>query len=194
VVSGFPNLLVNGADMIPPHNLGEIVAAVAALRVDPDVELTLPGPDFPTGGVLVTDPSAAYETGKGSVLLRARTEVGDGSIAITELPYGVEKGGDEGIISQIVEVIVDGRLPEVVDVQDLSDRQRMRLQIVLTDDALPESVLSRLWESTQLEVAVGIDLGRPLRQVLRSYCDLDRGQFERIAAEHGDARRTAVAF
>jgi DNA gyrase/topoisomerase IV subunit A len=126
--------------------------------------------------------------------LRARAEVENGSIVITELPHGVQEGGEDGILREIVDLIVDRSLPDVVDLNDLSDRRGLRVLIGLPDGAVPELVLGRLWKPTQLEVTIPIDLGRPLQQLLATYNGVAPDELERIATEYGDARRTSSAF
>jgi DNA gyrase subunit A len=184
----FPNLLVNGAGGVPPHNLREVVAAL----VD---GAELPGPDFPTGGVLLGDPREIYRTGRGTLRLRARAHAQDGrTLVITELPYGTSKGGTTGVIGELAGLIAMGRLPEVDDIQDHTHREGMRVLVALRRGASPEAVLERLWwEPIGLEVTIDVDLGGPLDELLARYAHLDHDELRRIADEHGDARRTTLA-
>src|SRR4051794_32586392 len=153
----FPNLLVNGsagiavgmATNIPPHNLGEIVNAIVQLIDKPDSSVEdlmqhVKGPDFPTGAYIVGRSGIrdAYRTGRGRVVMRARAHIeelrgGKSAIIVTELPYGVKKGGDAGVIKKIADLVNDKVLTEISDLQDHSDRSGMRIQIELKRDAVP---------------------------------------------------------
>ena len=176
----FPNLLVNGAPGIPPHNLREVAAG------------NVLGPDYPTGGV-IPNPSgleAIYETGAGSFRLRARAhEVNDG-IVVTELPYGVSKGGDEGVIMQIIQAWLDG----LEDIQDRSGREGMRLWIGLKPGTDAQALLAELYARDVLEVTIEVDMtalvdGVPKRLTLPGLlAPVD----QQIAERFGDARRTGV--
>ncbi|MDH7490758.1 MAG: DNA gyrase subunit A, partial [Anaerolineae bacterium] len=146
--SRFPHLLVNGsagiavgmATNIPPHNLGEVIDATCALIDNPDIttdELMkhLPGPDFPTGGVIMGRDGirAAYETGRGSIKVRGRahaeqTSTGKTRIIINEIPYTVNKSK---LVTKIAELVREKKLPEVSDLRDESDRKGMRIVIEL---------------------------------------------------------------
>jgi DNA gyrase subunit A len=171
--SRFPNLLVNGstgiavgmATNIPPHNLGEVCDALLLVIDDPqcgfkDIMKVLPGPDFPTGGIIcgrkgIVD---AYTTGRGHLTLRARAEVESGNrgkdqIIITEIPYNVVK---TTIVSKIAECVHDNTLPEVADVRDESDRQGLRIVVELKKDADAEIVLNKLWRYTPLQTTFAI--------------------------------------
>jgi DNA gyrase subunit A len=180
----FPNLLVNGAagiavgmaTNIPPHNLGEIIDATVALARNPDItpgELfeLVPGPDFPTGGIICGRRGIrlAIETGRGSVLMRARTTIeehpktGRRSIVATEIPYQVNKAK---LIEKIAELVRDKRIDGISDMRDESDREGMRIVIELKRDAVPEVVQNNLWKMTPLQESFGINMlaivdGRP---------------------------------
>jgi DNA gyrase subunit A len=171
--SRFPNLLVNGstgiavgmATNIPPHNLGEVCDALLLLIDDPqcgfkDIMKVLPGPDFPTGGIIcgrkgIVD---AYTTGRGHLTIRARAEVESGNrgkdqIIITEIPYNVVK---TTIVSKIAECVHDNTMPEVADVRDESDRHGLRIVVELKKDADAEIVLNKLWRYTPLQTTFAI--------------------------------------
>ncbi len=173
----FPGAVVNGP---LPHNLREVAAAAQ----DPSHVLV---PDFPTGGVLTR-----FEAG--SYTLRSRTEIVEHGIAhrivVTELPYGVMKGGDDGVIGQIVEALIDGDLP-ILDVQDHSDRDGMRLMIDVQRDALPDTVLAVLFERTALEVTRTVDAPSARERLDRWLPGRDLTQLQRVADEFGDQRRTS---
>ena len=153
----FPNLLVNGsagiavgmATNIPPHNLTEVANALVQLIEKPDSNVEdlmkhVKGPDFPTGAIIVGRSGIrdAYRSGRGRVVMRARAHIeelrgGKSAIIVTELPYGVKKGGDGGVISKIADLVNDKVLNEISDLQDHSDRSGMRIQIELKRDAVP---------------------------------------------------------
>ena len=217
-----PNLVVNGSagiavgmsTNIPPHNLREVAAAFRRLTEDPkcsvaDLMEELPGPDFPTGGfVLGTDGiRKMYESGRGRITMRARVvrealRGGREQIVVTELPYSVAKAR---IISQIVGLSRKGRIPEVADVRDESDREGMRLVLELKRGAEAPEVLRVLYRSTHLQANFGaillaLDRGEPrefnLKELLeryrdhrievvvrRSRHDLEKAEAERHAAE-----------
>lgn len=173
----FPNLLVNGssgiavgmATKIPPHNLREIVTAVVAMIDNPDISIDeligyVPGPDFPTGGIIVgrSGIRSAYETGRGKVRVRAKIhteDIGRGkeALIVTELPYEVKKGGDNGVINKIADLVRDKRIPEIADIQDYSDRRGMRLVVELKRDAIPEVVRNKLFKHTPLQTTFGVN-------------------------------------
>jgi DNA gyrase subunit A len=173
--SRFPNLLVNGsagiavgmATNMPPHRLPEVVDAVVQLIDKPtanadDLMKHVKGPDFPTGAVIVGRSGIrdAYRTGRGRVVMRARAHVeelrgGKNAIIVTELPYGVKKGGDSGVIKKIADLVNDKVLPEISDVKDHSDRSGMRIQIDLKREAIPQVVLNKLFKHTQLQATFG---------------------------------------
>jgi len=195
--SRFPNLLVNGssgiavgmATNIPPHNLTEVINACVCVLDDP--EATMPdlmehvtGPDFPTGGIIMgrSGIRAAYATGRGKVVVRARTEfeefAGDRTrIIVTELPYQVNK---RQMIKNMVEQIKDKRLEGISDLRDESDRKGMRIVIELKKDANPQVVLNTLFKQTAMQSSFGIimlalvdDQKQPkilnLRQIIDEY-------------------------
>ena len=167
--SRFPNLLVNGstgiavgmATNIPPHNLSETIDAVIALIDKPtasveDLMKHVRGPDFPTGGIIVGRSGVrdAYRTGRGRVVMRARAHVeelrgGKSAIIVTELPYGVKKGGDSGVISKIADLVREKVITEVSDLQDYSDKTGMRIQIELKREAVPQVALNKLFKHTR---------------------------------------------
>jgi DNA gyrase subunit A len=199
----FPNLLVNGgsgiavgmATKIPPHNLREVVSAVVAMIDNPDIDTDelighIPGPDFPTGGIIVgrSGIRSAYETGRGKVRVRAKIhteDIGRGkeALIVTELPYEVKKGGDNGVINKIADLVRDKRIPEIADIQDYSDRRGMRLVVELKRDAIPEVVRNKLFKHTSLQTTFGVNTvalvdGVPrtlaLREVLRVWIEHQR--------------------
>src|SRR5207344_2971804 len=201
--SRFPNLLVNGsagiavgmATNMPPHHLGETIDAVVQLIDKPDANVDdlmkhLKGPDFPTGAIVVGRSGVrdAYRTGRGRVVMRARAHVeelrgGRSAIIVTELPYGVKKGGDTGVIKKIADLVNDKVLSEVSDVKDHSDRSGMRIQIDIKRDAIPQVVLNKLFKHTPLQstfgynaVALvdGVPRTLPLRDQLQHYLDFQR--------------------
>ncbi len=174
----FPNLLVNGsagiavgmATNIPPHNLGEVIAATIAYIDDPSLDAEglmrhIKGPDFPTGGVILGRQGirAAYDTGRGRVRVRARAhieEVGRGkeAIIVTELPYQVRKGGEGGLIMKIADLVRDKKIPEISNLEDQSDRRGMRLVIELKRDVIPEVVLNKLYKHTPMQSTFGVNM------------------------------------
>ncbi len=161
----FPNLLVNGAGgiavgmatNIPPHNLGEVLAACRAYIANPaisseELHEIVPGPDFPTGALILGRGGArnAYTTGKGSIMMRSRHVVEEGrgdrrSIVLTEIPYQV---GKSGLVEKIAEAAKDKRIEGVSDIRDESNREGVRIVIELKRDATPEVVLNQLWRHT----------------------------------------------
>jgi DNA gyrase subunit A len=173
--SRFPNLLVNGsagiavgmATNMPPHHLGEVVDAIVAMIDDPstDVEKLMrhvKGPDFPTGAIIVGRSGIrdAYRTGRGRVVMRARAHIeelrgGKTAIVVTELPYGVKKGGDSGVIRKIADLVQDKVLTEISDLADHSDKSGMRIQVELKRDAIPQVVLNKLFKHTALQTSFG---------------------------------------
>jgi DNA gyrase subunit A len=199
----FPNLLVNGstgiavgmATNIPPHSLREAVAATIAYIDDPEIGVEalmrhLPGPDFPTGGVIlglggIRD---AYETGRGKVRVQARAHIeplsqGKEAIIVTELPYMVKKGGDGGLIQKIADLVHDKKIPEISDLRDESDRRGMRLVIELKRDAIPKVVLNKLYKHTPMQTTFGVNMVAlvdnvpktlSLREVIGRYVDHQR--------------------
>jgi DNA gyrase subunit A len=201
--SRFPNLLVNGssgiavgmATNIPPHNLAETVDAVVALIDDPATDVDrltkhVKGPDFPTSGIIVGRAGIrdAYRTGRGRIVMRARAHIeelrgGRTAVVVTELPYGVKKGGDEGVISKMASLVNDKVLTEIADIRDLSDRTGMRLEVHLKRDAVPQVVLNKLYKHTGLQTTFGYNAvalvdGVPrtltLLELVRYYLDYQR--------------------
>jgi DNA gyrase subunit A len=199
----FPNLLVNGsagiavgmATNIPPHNLGEVVDAIVTLIDKPDASVEdlmkhVKGPDFPTGAIIVGRSGIrdAYRSGRGRVVMRARAHIeelrgGKSAIIVTELPYGVKKGGDGGVISKIAELVNDKVLTEISDLQDHSDRTGMRIQVELKRDAVPQVALNKLFKHTPLQSTFGVNTvalvnGVPktlsLLELLTHYLDFQR--------------------
>src|SRR5436305_9981767 len=199
----FPNLLVNGsagiavgmATNIPPHNLGEVADAIVAMIDDPDVSADklmqhVKGPDFPTGGIIVGRSGIcdAYRTGRGRVVMRARAHIeelrgGKSAIIVSELPYGVRKGGDNGVIKKIADLVNDKVLTEISDLADHSDRTGMRIQVELKRDAIPQVALNKLFKHTSLQTTFGYNAvalvdGVPrtlsLLELVRHYLDFQR--------------------
>jgi DNA gyrase subunit A len=199
----FPNLLVNGsagiavgmATNIPPHNLGEVVDSLVAMIDEPSIDVdrlarSVKGPDFPTGAIILGREGIkeAYRSGRGRIVMRARAHVeelrgGKTAVVVTELPYGVKKGGDAGVIKKIADLVKDKVLTEVSDVADHSDKTGMRIQIELKRDAIPQVVLNKLWKHTPLQstfgynaVALvdGVPRTLPLRDLLQNYLDFQR--------------------
>ena len=173
----FPNLLVNGssgiavgmATNIPPHHLGETIDAVVALIDKPtasveDLMKHVKGPDFPTGAIVVGRSGIrdAYRTGRGRIVMRARAHVeelrgGKNAIIVTELPYGVKKGGEGGVIAKIADLVREKVITEVSDLQDYSDKSGMRIQIELKREAIPQVALNKLFKHTALQTTFGFN-------------------------------------
>ena len=195
--SRFPNLLVNGssgiavgmATNIPPHNLTEVVNACVAVLDDPEVTMTdllehISGPDFPTGGIIMgrSGIRAAYATGRGKVVVRARTEfetfAGDRTrIIVDQLPYQVNK---TLLLKSMADQVKDKRIEGISDLRDESDRNGMRIVVELKKDANPQVVLNNLFKQTSLQTSFGIimlalvdDQKQPkilsLRQIIDEY-------------------------
>jgi DNA gyrase subunit A len=175
--SRFPNLLVNGASgiavgmatNIPPHNLREVAGAVAAYIDNREIDLDglmehVKGPDLPGGGLM--DPSGirdAYQTGRGSVKVRARIHSeplkgGKDALIVTELPFTVKKGGDGGFITKIASLVRDKKLDGISDLRDETDRTGMRVVIELKRGAVPNTVLANLFKKTQLQTSFGMNM------------------------------------
>src|SRR3954452_13992480 len=162
--SRFPNLLVNGSSGIavgmatnmPPHNLGEVTDALVALIDEPSIDVDrlmkfVKGPDFPTGGIILGREGIreAYRSGRGRIVMRARAHAeelrgGKSAIVVTELPYAVKKGGDDGVIAKMAELVKTGTLTEITKIRDLSDRSGMRIVVELKRDSIPQVVLNKL--------------------------------------------------
>ena len=192
-----PNLLVNGAGGIavgmatnvPPHNLGEIVDACLAVLDDPDIGIDslidiVPGPDFPTGGIVLgrSGIRSAYHLGRGSVVMRGRThveQVGKNreAIVVTEIPYQVNKAR---MIEKIADLVREKRIEGISDLRDESDRAGVRVVIELRRDAMAEIVLNQLYRFSPLQSTFGVntlalDRGKPqlmdLKAMLRAFID-----------------------
>lgn len=168
-----PNLLVNGASgiavgmatNIPPHNLGEVIEAINAVIEDPELSMAelmelLPGPDFPTGGIIMGREGIvqAYGSGRGIIQVRARAHIeqvksGRARIVVTELPYQVNKAR---LAEKIAQLVKDKTLQGISDLRDESDRSGMRLVIELKREAEPEVVLNQLYKNTQMQNSFGI--------------------------------------
>ncbi len=201
--SRFPNLLVNGstgiavgmATNMPPHHLGETIDAVVAMIDNPDIDVEglmkhVKGPDFPTGAFIVgrTGIRDAYRTGRGRIVMRARAHIeelrgGKSAIVISELPYGVKKGGDSGVIRKIADLVQEKVITEVSDLADHSDRTGMRIQVELKRDAVPQVALNKLFKHTPLQIDVRLQRGRARRRraedavaarAVRHYLDFQR--------------------
>jgi DNA gyrase subunit A len=201
--SRFPNLLVNGsagiavgmATNIPAHNLAEVINALVAMIDDPSIDVDrltrhIKGPDFPTGAIILGRDGIreAYRSGRGRILMRARAHVeelrgGKTAIVVNELPFGVKKGGDSGVIRKIADLVHEKVLPEISDVKDLSDKTGMRIQIELKREAIPQVVLNKLFKHTALQTTFGYNAvalvdGVPrtlgLRDMLGHYLDFQR--------------------
>ena len=173
--SYIPNLLVNGASgiavgmatNIPPHNLGEVIDGYVAYIRDKDIELPelmehIPGPDFPTGGIIIglSGIRQAYETGRGIIRVKAKTEIeqqknGKRQIIITEIPYQVNK---TTLIDRIATLAKEKKVDGITDLRDESNRKGMRIIIELRRDANAEVVLNNLFKNSQLQVSFGINM------------------------------------
>ena len=193
----FPNLLVNGtvgiavgmATNVPTHNLGEVIDAVLALSTDPGISVTdlmnnyIPGPDFPTGGIILgrNGIKKAYEEGNGSIIVRSKChfedmEHGDRKrIIVTEIPYQVNKSV---LIERIVDLVKNKIVEGISDLRDESSREGMRIVIELKKGVVPEVVLNQLYKLTQLQTSFGANLlaivdGEPkvlgLKEILNQY-------------------------
>ncbi|MBX3561896.1 MAG: DNA gyrase subunit A [Sphingomonas sp.] len=191
----FPNLLVNGAGgiavgmatNIPPHNLGEVISACKAYMDDPAITVEglmehVPAPDFPTRPLILGQAGArsAYQTGRGSIMMRARHEIEEGrgdrrSIVLTSIPFQV---GKSGLVERIAEAAKDKRIEGVSDIRDESNRHGVRIVIDLKRDATPEVVLNQLWRHTPAQSSFPANMlairgGRPetlnLRDIIASF-------------------------
>ena len=171
----FPNLLINGANgiavgmatNIPPHNPSEIVDATLALIKDPDTSTEdlmkiVPGPDFPTGGIIIgrSGVRAAFESGRESIILRARSEFEEirkdrQAIIVTEIPYQVNK---KTLLERIAELVRAKQIEGISEMRDESDRSGMRIVIELKRDATPDVVLNQLHRFTQMQISFGINM------------------------------------
>ncbi len=191
----FPNLLVNGAGgiavgmatNIPPHNLGEVIDATRAYIDNPAITIDelmafIPGPDFPTAGLLLGTSGIrqAYHTGRGSVIMRARAVVEEGrgerrSVVLTEIPFQL---GKNGLVEKIAEAVKDKRIDGISDIRDESSREGVRVVMDLKRDAVPEVVLNQLYRHTPAQSSFAINMlairgGRPellnLRDVIEAF-------------------------
>ncbi|MFD1694313.1 DNA gyrase subunit A [Roseibium aestuarii] len=171
----FPNLLVNGAGgiavgmatNIPPHNLGEVIDAAIAIMENPALTLEelmeiVPGPDFPTGGIILgrSGIRSAFETGRGSVVMRGKVEVEEirkdrFALIISEIPYQVNKSS---MIEKIAEAVRDKRIEGISDIRDESDRSGMRVVVELKRDAVADVVLNQLYRFSQLQSSFGCNM------------------------------------
>ena len=171
----FPNLLVNGssgiavgmATNIPPHNLGEAIDATCLMLDNPDCTVddllkVMPGPDFPTGGIIMGRKGIreAYETGRGSLTIRSTCRIEEGkngkkSIVVSEIPYQVNR---TKLLEKIADLIRDKKLPEISNVHDGADRHGIDIIIDLKQNAIPQVVLNKLYKHTQLQVAFGCNM------------------------------------
>jgi DNA gyrase subunit A len=217
--SRFPNLLVNGstgiavgmATNMPPHHLGETIDAVVAMIDNPVIDVEglmkhMKGPDFPTGAYIVGRSGIrdAYRTGRGRIVMRARAHIeelrgGKSAIVISELPYGVKKGGDTGVIRKIADLVQDKVLTEISDLADHSDRTGMRIQVELKRDAVPQVALNKLFKHTPLQSTFGYNAvalvdGVPktlsLLELITHYLDFQR---EVVTRRSKDELRKAEA-
>jgi DNA gyrase subunit A len=191
----FPNLLVNGAGgiavgmatNIPPHNLGEVIDAAIAVMENPAMTLEelmqiVPGPDFPTGGMILgrSGIRSAYESGRGSIVMRAKVDVEEvrkdrTALIVSEIPYQVNKST---MIEKIAELVRDKRIEGISDIRDESDRSGMRVVIELKRDAVPDVILNQLYRFSQLQTSFGANIvalngGKPeqmnLSDMLRAF-------------------------
>ena len=195
--AGFPNLLVNGgsgiavgmATNIPTHNLGEVIDAVMLLMDNPEalteeIMTVLPGPDFPTAGIILgrSGIRQAYETGRGGIMVRGRSHIEEmrgnrESLIVTEIPFQVNKSV---MIEKIAELVRDKRIDGISDVRDESDRDGMRVVIELKRDAVPDVVLNQLYRFTPLQGSFGCNFvalngGKPqlmsMKQMLEAFIE-----------------------
>ena len=171
--SRFPNLLVNGssgiavgmATNVPPHNMGEVIDAMCCLIDNPEAQLEdimqhIQGPDFPTGAMIMgrSGIRAAYATGRGKIIVRARAEIveqknGRFKIIVTELPYQVNKAR---LVESIANLVKDKRIEGISNVEDHSDREGMHIEIDIKRDASPQIVLNQLYSFSQMQVTFGV--------------------------------------
>jgi len=217
--AGFPNLLVNGAGgiavgmatNIPPHNLGEVIDACFAYIENPDITIDeiianhVPGPDFPTGGLVMGKKGilSAYHTGRGSVVMRGRTSIEEirkdrFAIIVHEVPYQVNKAR---MVEIIAENVRDKRIEGISDLRDESDRKGVRVVVEVKRDAEPEVVLNQLFRFTPLQTSFGVNMlalheGRPqqmnLKQIIVAFVNFREEVIRRRTIyELGKARERA---
>ena len=195
--SRFPNILVNGssgiavgmATNIPPHNLGEVVDAMCYLIDNPNAELPelmeyIKGPDFPTSALIMGKSGirAAYATGRGKIIVRAKAEIVEGKngrykIIVTELPYQVNKAR---LVESIAEMCRDKKIDGITNIEDHSDREGLHIEIDIRRDASPQIVLNKLYTYSQMQITFGVIMlaivnGEPkiltLKQILQHYIE-----------------------
>ncbi len=197
-----PNLLINGAEgiavgmstSIPPHNLGEVIDAVRAYIKNPEISTEelmqyLPGPDFPTGGIISnkSDLPAIYETGAGKIKLRGRVSVELGrrrsdkdKLVITQIPYTMIGAGINKFLMDVADLVESRKLPDVTDISNQSNKEGIRIVLELKKDADVEKIKNILYKKTKLEDTYGVNMlaivdGRPetlnLRGILKNYLD-----------------------
>jgi DNA gyrase subunit A len=193
----FPNLLVNGAGGIavgmatnmPPHNLGEVIDGCLAFMENPDISAEelieiVPGPDFPTGALILGRSGArsAYTTGRGSIIMRAKSEIEEvrkdrEAIIFTEIPYQVNKAS---LIEKIAELVREKKIEGIADLRDESDRDGMRIVVEIKRDAMADVVLNQLYRYTPLQTSFGANMvalngGRPelmtLKDLIQAFVD-----------------------
>ena len=205
-----PNLLINGAEgiavgmstSIPPHNLGEVVDAVMAYIDNPQISTAelmelMPGPDFPTGGIIANkkDLPSIYETGSGKIKLRGRIEVELGKrkadrdkLVISEIPYTMIGAGINKCLVDIAELVESKKLSDVVDISNQSNKEGIRIVLELKKDADVEKIINILYKKTKLEDTYGVNMlaianGRPetlnLKGILRNYLEFQYQNAER---------------
>lgn len=205
-----PNLLINGAEgiavgmstSIPPHNLGEVVDAVTAYIDDPEISTAqlmeyMPGPDFPTGGIIAnkSELQAIYETGAGKLKLRGRIEVELGKrkadrdkLVITEIPYTMIGAGINKFLVDVADLVESKKLPDVVDISNQSNKEGIRIVLELKKDADVEKIKAILYKKTKLEDTYGVNMlaiagGRPetlnLKGILKTFMDFQHENTDR---------------
>lgn len=214
--ANFPNLIVNGssgiavgmATNIPPHNLSEVIEAVITVIRNPDISIMdllkiMPGPDFPTGGIVIGGEGliSAYTKGKGSILLRSKVEMeeskkGRDVIVITEIPYQVNK---KMMLEKMGELVNDKAIEGIAEILDLSNRQGIRIEIHVKKDYNPQIILNQLFKMTQLQTSYNITMlaiidNKPkvfnLKEILLAYSEhrndviIRRTQYDLKKAEH----------
>ncbi|MCP4328062.1 MAG: DNA gyrase subunit A [Alphaproteobacteria bacterium] len=217
----YPNVLVNGAGgiavgmatNIPPHNLGEVLDACLAFIDNPEMSLDelnviVPGPDFPTGGIILgrSGIRAAYHTGRGSIVMRGRAHIEDmakdrKAIIVTEIPYQVNKAR---MIERIADIVREKTVEGISDLRDESDRHGVRVVVEVKRDAVPEVVLNQLYKFTPLQTSFGINTlalnrGRPevmnLRDIVAVFIEFREEVItRRTVFELGKARQRAHAL